>query len=243
MKHITFAALALVALAGCADLEESDPKPRLDAVSVPGTDFADTLVATRKRLDFRLRNSDAGLPRVKTLEDIEPAVSGAGLTLSHTCPSSLEEGEECFLSVYYQPSAEGTLVGELRVASNAVTVALPLSGRAVAVLDPAAGVAAFDGTPEGDFGSVSLGRSKAVTYVVRNIGNDDDVLTITGPSGSGWSFSEDCPDSLAVGSACNITVLFAPTTSGISVPTPLLVSDAYSADYGGITVALSGSGD
>lgn len=241
-RPLLLAAMLPAALAGCGSIDESDPKPQLDAVSTPGTSFGNTLVDTRKRLDFRLRNSDAGLPKVKPLENITPSLSGSGLTFSHTCPAQLKEGEECFLAVYYQPTAAGTLSGELRVTSNAGALALPLSGTAVTALDPAAGVVGFSGSVDGDFGTVARGASKTLSYVVRNIGNAADAITVTGPSGSGWSFSEDCPDTLAIGSSCNVSVTFAPGATGISVPTPLVISDPYNASYGGLSLAPTGTG-
>ncbi len=229
-------------LAACGNIEESDPKPQLDAISTPGTAFGNTLIGTRKRLDFRLRNSDAGLPKVKPLLDIVPSISGPGVTLSHTCPTQLNEGEECFLAVYYEPTAAGSLAGELRIASNAGANTLPLSGTAVAALDPASGAVAFVGSTAGDFGTVVRGGSHTIVYVVRNIGNAADAITVTGPTGSGWSFSEDCPDSLAVGASCNVSITFAPTAAGLSVPTPLVVGDPYNASYGGLSLPLTGTG-
>lgn len=234
--------MAAAALAGCGSIEESDPKPQLTAVSAPGTDFVQTLIGTRKRLDFRLRNSDAGLPRVKPLENVAPAVSGTGLTLSHTCPARLEEGEECFLSVYYQPAVAAALAGELRVTSNAATVALSLAGSAVSALSPAAAALAFVGSTDGNFGTVARGGTRTVVYVVRNIGNADGLLTVTAPTGSGWSATEDCPDTLTVGSSCNVSVTFAPTVTGLSVPTPLVVGVPYNAAYGGLELPLTGTG-
>lgn len=242
MTRRLLAAMLAAVLASCGNIEESDPKPRLDAVGTPGTAFGNTLLDTRKRLDFRLRNSDAGLPKVKPLENIVPSLSGVGLTYSHTCPTRLEEGEECFLAVYYQPAAVGPLTGELRVTSNAGALALPLSGTAVAALDPAAGAVAFTGSVDGNFGTVARGGTKTITYAVRNVGNAADAITITGPTGSGWSFSEDCPDTLAVGSSCNVSITFAPSATGISVPTPLVINDAYNASYGGLSLALTGTG-
>lgn len=233
---------AAAALSACGNIEESDPKPQLDAISTPGTAYGNTLVGTRKRLDFRLRNSDAGLAKVKPLLDIVPSISGPGLTLSHTCPSQLNEGEECFLAVYYEPTAAGALAGELRVASNAGAKTLPLSGTAVAALDPASGAVAFMGSTAGDFGTVPRGGSNTIVYVVKNIGNAADAITITGPTGSGWSFTEDCPDSLAAGASCNVAVTFAPTATGNSVPTPLVISDPYNAGYGGLSLPLTGTG-
>lgn len=240
MKRIAFV-LAAATLAGCGSLEESDPKPQLTAVSAPGTDFGQTLVDTRKRLDFRLRNSDSGLPRVKPLENIAPAVTG-DVTLSHTCPARLNEGEECFLSVYYQPAAAASLAGELRVTSNAATVALALGGTAVTALNPAAAAVAFVGSTDGNFGTVARNASKTLIYVVRNIGNAEGALTITAPTGTGWSASEDCPDTLAVGASCNVSVTFAPTLSGLSVPTPLVIGVPYNAAYGGLALPLTGTG-
>lgn len=242
MKRFAFTlCAAATVLAGCGSIDESDPKPQLSAVSAPGTDFGQTLVDTRKRLDFRLRNSDSGLPRVKPLENIAPAIVG-DVTFSHTCPTRLEEGEECFLSVYYQPAAAATLGAELRVTSNAGAVALALSGTAVATLSPAQAAVAFVGSTDGNFGTVARNGSKTLVYAVRNIGNADGAITITAPTGTGWSASDDCPDTLAAGASCNISVTFAPTAAGLSVPTPLVISVPYNAAYGGLALPLTATG-
>lgn len=230
-------------IAGCGSIDESEPKPRLEATGSAGTAYGDTLLGTRKRLDFQLRNSDAGLAKVKTLENIAPTISGAGLSLIHDCPARLDEGDGCSLSVYYLPVATGTLAGTLRVTSNAETVSLALTGVAEQPLNPAAGVLAFTTPPDGNFGSVGIGRSVTRTYTLRNIGNADDPLTIAAPSGAGWSASDDCPDTLDQNATCSITVVFAPTEDGTSVPSPLVISDAYNTNYGGLTVSLTGAGD
>ena len=242
--RVTIAALATTVLAACGQIDTNDPKPRLDALSTPGVAFGTTLLGTRKQLDFRLTNSDASFVSVETLTNIAISVVGSGLTLAHSCPTELSEGQECFISVYYEPGTAGDLGGELRVTSNAPTspTVAGLSGTAVASFDPASGAVAFTSTPSGDFGSVSVGQSRTVTYTVRNIGNAGDALTITGPTASGWTFSEDCPDSLAAGSTCNIAVTFAPGSTGISVPTPLKIADPYNTDFGGLTLQLSGTG-
>ena len=179
---------------------------------------------------------------MKPLENIAPSVTG-DVTLSHTCPARLDEGDECFLSVYYQPAAApATLAAELRVTSNAATVALALRGTAVAALSPAAAAVAFTGSTDGNFGTVARDASKTLIYVVRNIGNADGVLTLTAPTGTGWSASDDCPETLEVGASCNVSVTFAPTEAGLSVPTPLIVSVPYNAAYGGLALPLTGTG-
>ena len=239
----TAALVGMGGIAGCGSIDESEPKPRLEATGTAGTAYGDTLLGTRKRLDFQLRNSDAGLAKVKTLENISPTISGTGLSLIHDCPARLDEGDSCSLSVYYLPLATGTLAGTLRVTSNAATVSLALSGTAEQPLDPAAGVLAFTTVPDGNFGTVQIGRSVTRTYTVRNIGNADDALAIAGPSGSGWTFTDDCPDTLDVNASCSVTVVFTPTEDGSSVPSPLSITDAYNTNYGGLTVCLTGTGD
>lgn len=240
------AALFAVAVAGCGSIEESEPKPRLEATGEAGTAFGDTLLTTRKQLEFRLSNSDAGLAKVKTLENIVPSISSvAGLSMTHNCPPSLDEGKFCTLTLSYAPTAIGTLAATLRVTSNAETVSLAISGTAEVPLVPAAGVLAFTATPDVDFGSVRIGNSVTQTYTVRNIGNKADEVTVALPSGSGWTATGDCPESpatLAVDATCSVTVTFAPTESGTSTASALQFSDAYNRNYGVLSLSLTGTG-
>ena len=85
MMRLVLSLCAALAFAACGSIEESEPKPRLDALSVPGTDFGRTLVGTRKRLDFQLRNSDAGFAKVKPLDVSGLTVTGGTLTSTSTC--------------------------------------------------------------------------------------------------------------------------------------------------------------
>lgn len=247
MTRSILALLAALTLAACGSIEESDPKPRLEALSAPGTDFGRTLVGTRKQLDFLVRNSDAGFAKVKPLDVTGLTVSGGTLTSTSTCPTApftLAEGESCHLSVYWQPGAAGALTGEIRMTSNAKESpqVLTITGVAQSPLDPALGVVSFVGTPVLDFGEVTRGGSKSLLYVVQNIGNAADTLNISAPSATGWTTSHDCPDSLAQTLTCTIAVTFAPTETGLSVPSALLITDAYNANYGGVSLSLKGTG-
>ncbi len=247
MTRPILALLAALTLGACGSIEESDPKPRLEAIGAAGTDYGRTLVGTRKQLDFLLSNSDAGFAKVKPLEVTGLTVTSGTLTSTSTCaslPFTLNEGESCHISVYWQPGAAGPLTGEIRVTSNAKESpqVLVITGTAQNPLDPAAGVIAFVGTPVVDFGEVPRGSSQSLPFIVRNIGNAADTLNISPPSATGWTATDDCPDSLAVNSQCTITVTFAPTEAGLSVPSALLVTDPYNASYGGISLSLRGTG-
>jgi hypothetical protein len=231
--------LLAAGLAGCMGTEPDKPKPVLQALSAKGSDFSQTRIGTRKQLDFELRNSDDSFVSVEALRDIAISVSGAGVSMTETCPTSLEEGESCLISVIYQPSDLGTLDGQLRIASNAEegTLLLGLSGSAVTVLNPASGAVAQTGELSTDF-STTVGKSVSKTYTVKNLGNAIDTLTITGPGSSdtGWTFQNNCSTTLAAGATCTLDLSFLPTASGSSVPTPITVTDDYNKDYGKLVV-------
>ena len=112
--------------------------------------------------------------------------------------------------------------------SNAGALAPPLSGTAVAALAPAVAQWPSAGSVDGNFGTVARRPRRQLTHVVQNIGNAADAITVTGPTGGGWSFSEDCPPWLWA-RAANVSISFAPSVSGNSVPTPLVISDAHNA--------------
>lgn len=230
-------------LAGCMGTEPDEPKPRLEALGSQGSAFGATLKGTRKQIEFKLLNSDAGFPKVSALKNIAITASGTGTALSHTCPTTLNEGEYCLITVAYQPIVAGALAGELRVTSNAAESpqVLALTGQALDALSPAQGALIFDANPSGDFGSTGSVVTKVFT--LHNIGNAEDTFTVTGPTEAGWSFSSTCTDNkLAAGAACSITVEFRPTVTGPSVPSPLVVTDDYNTHYGALTLRLIGVG-
>lgn len=239
------AGLAALALAGCMGTEPDDARPVLSAAGANGANFGATLLATTKRLDFKLTNSDAGFQKVAPLGNIGITVSGTSLTASHSCPTVLNEGESCFITVAYAPTvAAAALSGQLRVTSDAASgpTVLALTGSAVATLSPAAGAVAFDGNASSDFGTVARGSFVDRTFTVKNVGNADDTVTVAGPTQTGWSFSHTCTAALAPSATCTVTMRFAPTTTGPSTPTALIVTDDYNKGYGGLTLQPLGVG-
>lgn len=239
------AGLLALALAGCMGTDPDKPRPVLAAAGPKGASFGATLLNTTRRLDFLLSNSDAGFQKVAPLEGIAVSVAGTGLTVSHSCPTVLDEGASCFITVAWRPTiATAALTGELRVTSDAESspTVLALAGSAVTTLDPAAGAVVFDGSPSNDFGTVAIGSSVDRTFTVRNVGNADDTLTVAGPTQAGWSFSHTCTAKLAPNGTCSATVRFAPTTTGPSTPSALTITDAYTDGYGGLTLQPVGIG-
>jgi len=243
MRHLPLLLAAALVVSACMGLDADQAEPRLSATGSAGSDFGATLLDTRKQLEFTLSNGDGtGIAKAQTLEDIAVEVSGAGLTVGHTCPKALESGESCFITVYYAPTAAAAeLEGALRVTSNADAQVQRLGGSAVAELDPPQGALRFDGSPVSDF-EVDVGRSLQRSYTVRNIGNADDALTITGPTQEGWTFGHDCTGALRPDATCTVNVRFAPTGEGPSTPSPLVIGDAYNDAYGRLTLHVGGVG-
>jgi hypothetical protein len=243
MRHLLLLLAATVGLTACLGLDTDQADPRLTATGSAGAAFGATLLGTRKQLEFTLSNGGGGgVVQAETLGDIAVTVSGAGLTVGHTCPEELESGESCFITVSYAPTAAAAeLAGELRVTSTADAQVQRLSGSAVEALDPAQGALRFDGSPVSDF-DVAVGRTLERSYTVRNVGNADDAPTVTGPTQQGWTFAHDCPDTLRPAGTCTVRVRFAPREEGPSTPDPLVITDAYNEDYGGLTLRVGGVG-
>lgn len=238
--------LLAAGLSGCMGTEPDKPKPVLEALSAKVGDFGNTLVVgPRKQLDFALRNSDAGFASVETLKDIVISVTGTAVTMTETCPTSLEEGESCLISVFYQPTVAGTTAGELRVASNAEqgTIVVGLAGAGVTSMSPAQGVLILTGDTSTTF-NATVGSTATRQYTIKNIGNATDTLTITGPvaSDTDWSFTNNCPATLAADASCTLDLSFTPSDSGTSVPTAIQIADDYNKDYGKLVIRPVGIG-
>ena len=138
--------------------QETSP-PQLDAVSTPGTAFGNTLLARAKRLELRLRNSDAGLPKVKPLESII-TITGADLTFSHGCPAQLKEGRGYVPRSTTSRTAAGTLAGELRDQQRRCARAAAVRQRRWRRWLRRIGVVAFSGSVDGNFGTVARGATR-----------------------------------------------------------------------------------
>lgn len=237
------ASMVAFALAGCMGADPGDPRPEISPAGAKGADFGATLLGTRKQLDFTLANSSSGFIKVSALENIAVSVAGNGITASHSCPTTLHEGESCFITVAYAPTvATGSLAAELRVTHSAGTTVRSLAGSAVTALSPAAGAVAFDGSPVGSFGEVAIGSFVDRTFTVRNLGNADDTVTVAAPSQTGWASSHTCTAKLVPNATCTVTIRFAPQAVGTSTPVALTITDAYNTGYGGLTLQPVGVG-
>jgi hypothetical protein len=162
------------------------------------------------------------------------SVSAPFILSGNACGTSLAANSGCALQVEFAPTTAGVFTGQLILIDGAGTQTVQLSGTAVApptdtLNPPASSSLVFAATPDGQ---VSAAQSVTVT----NSGG----LPLTGIaiSISGqFQQSSNCGAQLAAGTACTISVVFAPTQTGALTGT-LTISDALKTQ----TVSLSGSG-
>lgn len=152
------------------------------------------------------------------------------------CQPSIAVGGSCTLDVAFTPTGEGSRVGTLTLADNAVNSPQTLSLTGV-------GLAAISAlSPSGlSFPSLPNGTTSSTQSVtLSNTGNQ--ALSITGiafsgPNSGDFGESQNCGGTLAVGASCTVGVTFTPTGAGFRVATLTVTSNALNSPE---TLSLSG---
>jgi hypothetical protein len=156
---------------------------------------------------------------------------------SNNCPSTINAGGMCTITVTFMPGASGTLTGTITITDNASnspqTVSLTGQGTVVS-FSPASLT----------FGSTSVGTSsppQTITLTNTNTKNTLSItsITITGVNANDFSETNTCGSSVPAGGSCAITVTFTPLADGT------LTASVSVADNGGggtQTVPLTGTG-
>lgn len=155
----------------------------------------------------------------------------------------LAPGASCATNVAFTPEAVGRLAAALQATAGAVAVRVPLSGQGEADPPmPNLQLAAEESVVGSSAHPVLVGALPATVTV--NLA--DRVAPVANLAiqvgGAGWSLDGDsCPQALAVGARCTITLAFAPTRAGLSggLPTTAAVAEAGSLR---VTSAASAAG-
>ena len=164
--------------------------------------------------------------------------ASANFAATNNCGASIPVGGNCSISVTFTPTAVGNLYGTLTVTDNnngvlGSTQTIALSGTGLAA--PAVTLSASSLT----FGTQAAGTTSAAqTLNLTNSGTA--ALTITSIVITGdFSQTNTCPQSLAVGAACTISVSFAPTVAGTRTGTLTITDNGPTSPQ---VVSLGGSG-
>jgi len=181
-----------------------------------GADFGDVAIGSTSQRSFTFRNTGT-----LTAKNLSVSSTGADVTIvSNACgtsqaPISLAAGGSCKVSVKYSPITVGKMTGGALVAVGRLANApssIALAGNA-----PAPSLA-FDATPSGAYGAVTVGTSNTRTFVLKNTGKFTDILS-PAPllSGTGFAITGGtCTDglSLDVNGICTLVVTENAITTG-----------------------------
>lgn len=153
-------------------------------------------------------------------------------------PFTIAAGGSCTLSVRFAPSAAGAQSGSILIASNASGSPHSLGVSGSGTVPAFAGVSIAPSPAP--FGSVVVGSSSTLGLTVTNTGNATLNVTAITPSGTGFTTTSNCVGLFVTpGQTCQISVTFAPTTSGAHTGSVSVSSNAPGSPH---TVALSGTG-
>ncbi|WP_229256873.1 choice-of-anchor D domain-containing protein [Duganella lactea] len=210
------------------------------ALSANGLNFGTLLTGSASPAQT-ITVSNAGQAAL-SLTGISLSGANAGIfQLGGTCATAtaVPAGGSCTVTVVATPTAAGAFAANLTLASNAsnasASVTVSLSGNA------SAAAPALAANPSAlSFGAQTIGASALTQSVsVTNSGNVPVNFTSIAVSGapSVTLASGGCGGTLAVGASCNLTLSFAPTTTGAVNATLLLRSNAPD-----LSIGISGSG-
>jgi len=163
--------------------------------------------------------------------------SAVGGTTS-PCGGSLAAGNQCTISVSFEPTATGTIHGGLTITNNGsvASIVLNLSGKGV---DPVAVAPTTLTFPQQYEGATSAAKTVTVTnnlktaLAISSIAASADYSLVLLPTG------KPCGTSLAAGASCKIGVAFSPIATKGTIPGVLTV--ASNAPSSPQVVELSGS--
>ncbi|HTK81611.1 MAG TPA: choice-of-anchor D domain-containing protein [Bacteroidota bacterium] len=142
---------------------------------------------------------------------------------THTCPATLDTGQDCGIEVVFDPTALGVRTGTLRIIDDATDSPqdIPLSGTGVA------SGASFDSSSL-NFGTHSReGIGKTKSLVITSTGNARlNFMSITIAEGdSDFSVAQACT-SLATGEQCTIDITFSPAALGMRTGKLRIIDDS-----------------
>jgi hypothetical protein len=209
-------------------------------VPVPGivvapaaVDFGSTLAGASVTAHLVLTNTGTAPLAIEAISS-----SAAVFTHSGTCPPSLPPSAACDITVTYAPTAEGSHVGELRIASNAVPspLVVPLAGRATPAHTPLLQLSSSSVV----FGTHFVGvTSPPRTVTLLNAGLAP--LTITNIVSTGDFGYAGCgfPTTLPAGGSCIFSITFKPLSVGALTGAIEIASNAPDGPH---TITIAGTG-
>jgi hypothetical protein len=144
----------------------------------------------------------------KPLSIVDVATDAHEFRARHLCPSTLEPGRACAISVVFAPAAAGPADATLTVeVEGGPSLTSLLTGTGVPEVPPTLGRPL-------DLGEVELGsRSAAMTLILASGSKSLAIRRISSDSRREFRVADNCPERLEARSSCTIEVVFAPVVA------------------------------
>ncbi len=163
--------------------------------------------------------------------------NAADYTLANACPASLAASAHCTFTSTFKPTAAGTRIATISIASNADSSpnTITLTGTGIA---PGFSLSTGDLNFDTLVGSTSAPQTVTLTNNSAGILNLTSI-TLSGAHAADYTLVNSCPSSLAASAHCTFTITFRPSALGIRAAAITITSNASSTPY---TYPLSGVG-
>jgi hypothetical protein len=127
---------------------------------------------------------------------------------TNTCPTTMNAGQSCTITVTFTPTKSGTRPGAVTLKDNC-----PGSASQTITLTGTGESLALGFTPSSlNFGSIVVGASSTLTATLTNDGSSS--VNITGssilPANGTYTQTNNCPATLNVQQSCTFTIVFTP---------------------------------
>jgi hypothetical protein len=208
-------------------------QPSLSATSL--TFGAQQVGSTSAPQNVTLSNTGAAVLNITQIS------TSADFAETNNCGTSLTAGGTCQISVTFAPTANGARTGTLTVVDNASggpqTVTLTGTGQPTPPAPaPVVGLSPMTVTfPAQYVGTSGLPK----TVIVSNAGDATLAVTAVGSTAADFGVFNNCINTVAPGSSCNVAVFFDPTTGGTRSGALTITDNAGNSPQ---TVALTGNG-
>jgi ASPM-SPD-2-Hydin domain-containing protein/centrosomal CEP192-like protein len=179
-----------------------------------------------------------------TINSISIVGPGASFSQSNTCLATLAPDAHCSISIVFNPAAAGTFTATLQVVDNAPgsPQTLSLSGNGLTPTPAITFSPPVLSFPMPPLAVTTQGTSSdpevLSVFSTGNITLHISSVTLGGPNPSDFSFTNNCPATLAPSGNCTISVVFSPIAPGQRTATLTFSDDAPNSPQ---TVSLSGT--
>lgn len=246
-KAFPFAALALLLItilstSGCTGLTSSS-KPATSQQTTPGAASISLAPASLRFGSVALGDTASQSVTISNgggsnLTVTQASTTAAGVTITGlSLPLTIEAGKQSTFNVVFSPKTAGALSGVISVvsdlSSSPSTVSLSGTGMAAKALLTAS-------TSTLNFGSVTVGKSGALSLTLTNSGNSN--VTISKVSVSGAHYTTTGVSAgliLAPGQSASLDATFSPLAAGSSSGSVTIASNATNSPE---TISLAGDG-